>query len=237
MKNKKLILFLLVILSVFTLIGCKDNKDDDTPHEHVYVDGICGCGEKDPNQKDPDKPIISTNDTSALVNKVEGKTIYASPEIEYASSNTGTESSPLNVLKAVTLLSAGDTLILKDGTYVLRDVIRIPETQNGNFASYIKVIAETPNKVIFDFSNMPFGSNNRGVQIDGDYWYFYGVNITGAGDNGMYIGGNFNIIEYCQFYNNRDTGLQLGRSNGSYSQIKDWPSNNLIKNCRIGSIQ
>ncbi len=234
MKNKKFILFLLICLFTLVIVGCKnpdDNKDPDEPHIHEYVDGVCGCGEIDPNKPGNDKPVISTNDTSPLVSKVEGKIVYASPEIDYTSNNIGTEESPLNVLKAVTILTAGDTLILKNGTYILRDVIRIPETQNGNFASYIKVIAETPNEVVLDFSNMPFGSNNRGVQIDGDYWYFYGVNITGAGDNGMYIGGNFNIIELCQFYNNRDTGLQLGRSNGSYSQIKDWPSNNLIKNC------
>ena len=77
---------------------------------------------------------------------------------------------------------------------------------------------------------MDFDGNNRGIQLDGDYWYFYGIDVTGAGDNGMYIGGNNNIIEYCQFYNNRDTGLQLGRGDGSYSLISQWPSNNLIIN-------
>ena len=78
---------------------------------------------------------------------------------------------------------------------------------------------------------MVFASTNRGVSIDTDYVYWYGVDICGAGDNGLYIGGSYNTVEYCEFYNNRDTGLQLGRSFSDYNSIYQWPSYNLVKDC------
>ena len=86
-------------------------------------------------------------------------------------------------------------------------------------------------KVTLDFSDMAFNDNNRGVTLYGSYLYWYGIDVCGAGDNGMYIGGSYNTVEYCEFYNNRDTGLQLGRSEGSYTSVNEWPSFNLIKNC------
>ncbi len=87
------------------------------------------------------------------------------------------------------------------------------------------------NKVVLDFSQMAFNSSNRGVSIYGNYIDWYGIDVCGAGDNGLYIGGSYNTVEYCEFYNNRDTGLQLGRSMSDYASIDQWPSYNLIKNC------
>ncbi len=38
-----------------------------------------------------------------------------------------------------------------------------------------------------------------------------GFDVTGAGDNGLDIsGGSYNVIERCNFYENRDSGVQLG---------------------------
>ena len=146
-------------------------------------------------------------------------------------------------------ISAGDTVYLLPGTYEWSDawkthdragsgvIITASGLPNGN----IKIInaaldknsgyTGSDTKVTLDFSKMAFDGNNRGVSLSGNYIYWYGIDICGAGDNGMYIGGSYNTVEYCEFYNNRDTGLQLGRSNGDYSSVNDWPSFNLIKNC------
>ena len=78
---------------------------------------------------------------------------------------------------------------------------------------------------------MSEASSNRGIVLDGDYWYFYDVDITGAGDNGVLLSGNYNVFELCQFYANHDSGLQMSRYNTSYSQLSQWPSYNTIKNC------
>ena len=89
----------------------------------------------------------------------------------------------------------------------------------------------TDTVVTLSFYNQMFDSTSRGVQIYGDYIYWYGIDVCGAGDNGLFIGGDFNTVEYCEFYNNRDTGLQLGRAESSLTSITQWPSYNLVKNC------
>ena len=67
--------------------------------------------------------------------------------------------------------------------------------------------------------------------LDGDYWYFYGFEITKAADNGMLLSGSNNRLERMVFNDNQDTGLQLSRYKTSAATIADWPSNNLILNC------
>ena len=68
---------------------------------------------------------------------------------------------------------------------------------------------------------MTISSTNRAVTLSGSYWHIKGIDIKGAGDNGMNISGSYNIIEFCSFYENHDTGLQLGGG----------ASNNQIINC------
>ncbi len=65
---------------------------------------------------------------------------------------------------------------------------------------------------------MTVSSGNRGIRLSGDYWYIKGIDIKGAGDNGMNISGSNNIVEFCSFFENRDTGLQLS-GGGSNNQI------------------
>ncbi|MDE3059334.1 MAG: right-handed parallel beta-helix repeat-containing protein, partial [Bacteroidota bacterium] len=72
-----------------------------------------------------------------------------------------------------------------------------------------------------DFSGMAVSGSNRGFKLSGQYWHIKGFTIKGAGDNGMYVSGSHNIIEFCSFYENHDTGLQLGGG----------ASNNQIINC------
>jgi hypothetical protein len=47
----------------------------------------------------------------------------------------------------------------------------------------------------------------------------------------MLLSGDHNKLELCQFYGNHDSGLQISRYNTNYSDISQWPSYNLIKNC------
>ncbi len=157
----------------------------------------------------------------------EEKVVYVS--VDGKASNDGSSASPKDINSALTGAQAGTTVILKEGTYARRD--RFMLTASGTAGSRITVKAEEGAKVIIDFSQMEFNSLHRGVQLQGNFWYWYGIDITGAGDNGMYISGSNNIIENCQFYRNRDSGLQLGRASGSDTNINKWPSNNLIKNC------
>lgn len=171
-----------------------------------------------------------------------GTTYYSSPT--GLSTNSGlTREEPVDIISILPKLNMDDTLILAEGVY---DCVNEPSyidpnnadarkygtinlLSSGKYGHYIKVIGE--GNVVLDFSDQVFDSSNRGIQLKGNFWHIKNIKITKAGDNGLYIGGSYNIIEDCEFYENRDSGLQLGRSSGDLTSIHSWPSNNLIKNC------
>lgn len=160
--------------------------------------------------------------------KAEGKTYYISPD--GALDGAGTKSSPMEAHIAFEAVTKGDVIKVLPGIYELEE--RIYLSQSGDKGNYITVEnASDTERAIFDFHKLEFLGTNRGITVNGNYWHFNNIEVRGAGDNGMYIGGSHNIVENCQFYENRDTGLQIGRSGGSLVFIKDWPSYNLIKNC------
>ena len=97
------------------------------------------------------------------------------------------------------LILGGDVIIVKEGTYKFSDTIVINNAMNGKSGSYIIVKAESGKEVKFDFSAQKLDGANRGVVVDGDYWYFQGINFYGAGDNGVLLAGNNNIFEKCVF--------------------------------------
>lgn len=203
----------------------------------VALGGVTACSKKDSDN------IIDLPSTYAFKESAlgKGKTYYVGPNVAFGS-GSGTEGDPYNITWLLTMdtspLDAGDTVLVKPGTYHQETRIRIPvsttstPSKSGRQDAYITVKnASTTEKAVLEFYSLAFDGNNRGVQIDTDYWYWYGIDICGAGDNGMYIGGSYNVIENCEFYDNRDTGLQLGRSESAFTDIEQWPSYNLIKNC------
>ena len=135
--------------------------------------------------------------------------------------NSGTQQAPLKTIEhAISLVKAGETIFIRGGTYYLTSTIDI--TNSGKSDSLISLFSFPGERPVLDFSSQSLGGSNRGIKLTGHYWHIKGIDITGAGDNGMKIeGGSYNIIENCAFYRNRDTGLQL--DNGA--------SDNTILNC------
>lgn len=175
----------------------------------------------------------TTSDASA-------KVYFASPD--GAADALGTEESPLEVVTALALLRKGDTLKLLPGRYEIKTNIAEDGTVFNNGTIFLEASGDAHNyitvenasdteKVIIDFKNQTFGSTNRGITVKGNYWHLIGLDVTNAGDNGVYISGSYNIVENCEFYANRDSGLQLGRGGSEQVDINEWPHNNLIKNC------
>ncbi len=202
----------------------------------VAAGGLAGCtkGSGD-GVSVADLPTIYSFKDGAIGS---GKTYYVAPNaVNGDDTADGSEEHPYNVswllMSSRSPLEPGDTVLVKDGVYELSERILI--SRNGEHDKYITVKAADPTKKsILSFYSMGFDGNARGVQLDANYWYWYDVDICGAGDNGMYIGGSYNIVENCEFYDNRDSGLQLGRKYSpevTLSDITDWPSYNLIKNC------
>ncbi|WP_194767127.1 right-handed parallel beta-helix repeat-containing protein [Tamlana sp. I1] len=122
---------------------------------------------------------------------------------------------------AISNASAGDIIYIKNGNYVFTS--RVSISRSGTAGNLISVLPHPDNttRPFFDFSSMSESSSNRAISLGGNYWHFKGIDIFGAGDNGMFIGGNNNTIEFCTFSECKDTGLQIG-SGGS---------NNTIINC------
>lgn len=156
--------------------------------------------------------------------------LYVSPN----GNGNGTLSSPMSFTKALTEVKPGKTIYCLAGTYSYNSQITVAYGNNGTAGQYKTVAAYKGANVVFDFSRQPYGNtatNARGIQMNGNYWKFYGLTITGAADNGMMLSGSYNIIENCVFDGNRDTGLQVSRRNSSVSNKSEWPSYNTIKNC------
>lgn len=159
---------------------------------------------------------------------LEGGEIYASTN--GSASGDGSFSNPLDLQTAINYVRAGQTICVLEGTYNLTKAIGVVPGNNGTADAYKALKAYPGAKVTFDA-----GKKVAGFTLDGDYWHIYGIDFTGAVSTGVRIGGNHNIVELCNTYDNGDTGLQISRytnSNGGVSNnIADWPSYNLILNC------
>lgn len=154
--------------------------------------------------------------------------IYVSPDGN--DSNEGAEESPFKTIeKAIQAVSPGKVIYLRGGAYPNSATIVIQKSGSEN--ALIKMYAYKGEIPVLNFSQMAENSSNRGVVLDADYWHIRGIIIEQAGDNGMLLSGNNNIVEKSVFRKNRDTGLQLSRYNSSADDITQWPSNNLIVDC------
>ena len=149
-------------------------------------------------------------------------TFHVSPS--GSDTNTGTLESPyLTIAKAVGLssLKAGDTILVRGGTYTCSTTISIASSKSGTSTVWYHLLAFPGERPILDCSSQAISGTNRGIYHRASYWHIKGLDIKGAGDNGMMVTGSNNIIEFCAFYDNHDTGLQLASP----------ASNNQIINC------
>ena len=155
----------------------------------------------------------------------DGSGIYGEIQIMVSGINSNIQgtivSTPQELLTAIGNATAGDNIYVIDGNYTFNSTINI--SKNGDASNLISLLSHPDNteRPIFNFSSMSESSSNRGISLSGHFWHVKGIDIVGAGDNGMYLSGNNNLIEFCIFSENKDTGLQIG--NGG--------SNNTILNC------
>ena len=131
--------------------------------------------------------------------------------------NTGSFEFPFKTIpKAVSVAQPGDTIFVRGGRYLLNAKIGISKSGTGISRYYL--FAYPGERPVLDFSAMAVGGSNRGVDLGGSYWHIKGLDIYKAGDNGMNISGSNNTVEFCSFYENYDTGLQLGNG-AAYNRI------------------
>lgn len=185
---------------------------------------------------------VTASSTGATTVSTTGRvTVPTTPDVPAAGdifcspNGTGSgdsEKDPTSVTNAISKLTAGHTIYLLGGTYKFSEMILIDSANSGTANAMKTIKPYNGTDVVFDFSGQgEANASKRGIVLDGDYWHFYGFEITKAADNGMLLSGNNNTLERMVFNDNQDTGLQISRYNTSAVTIADWPSNNLILNC------
>ncbi len=151
--------------------------------------------------------------------------IFVAPD--GADDAAGTEDDPTTLPAAIEQVEPGGQVFLRDGQYDLEETVTIEPVNDGT-ADARTVLAAYPGETpVLDFSAQEEDSANRGLAIGGDYWHVYGIVVQHAGDNGILLGGNDNIIERTVTRHNADTGLQISRLVAGAPE-DEWPSNNLI---------
>lgn len=203
-------------------VSGSQNPVSVTMNSNVSISAVFVQSNDDPN--DPDDPPLVIDDTLSYP---QGN-YFVSPDGDDA--NPGTEASPFRTLqKAISVVSAGEVIYMRGGTYNVSESIVIQKSgASGASISLLAYEGETP---VISFSAMDEVSSNRGVVLDADYWHIRGIVIEEAGDNGMLLAGSHNLIHYCIFRKNHDSGLQLSRYNTDYDDISQWPSYNMILKC------
>lgn len=158
----------------------------------------------------------SPGENAAPGNPDVGETPDPAPE-QRAIISVSTLSALSNALSSAT---AGDSIVVKGGEYIINTKLRL--MRSGSAEDPIFLVADdSGERPKFDFSGMVEASSNQGMLLTGNYWHIKGIDVVGAGDNGMKIEGSNNLIEFCSFSECADTGLQL--DNGA--------SDNIILNC------
>ena len=158
------------------------------------------------------------------------KNIYVSPSVmPYSTTGTGSKENPFDIYTAVENASPGQTIILMEGTYYLSETLRIQRGNDGTAENPIRMIAdpEATTRPVLDFQRLC-----AGIVHGGDYWYFYGFDVTNSSDKqkGFQVSGNYNTLDQINAYNNGNTGIQISRYSGT-DLFPDWPAYNLILNC------
>jgi len=102
---------------------------------------------------------------------------------------------------------AGDIIYVRGGTYEYS--VSISLSSSGTADNPIRLEGYQNERPLIDFSGTAFGK--KGFKLSGSYWHIKGLDICKAGDNGMYLTGAYNTIEFCSFFENKDTGLQLAK--------------------------
>jgi pectate disaccharide-lyase len=152
-------------------------------------------------------------------------TLYVAPNGTDGAS--GTISAPTTLPSALTRVAAGGTIYLRGGTYRYPQTVTIAQNNNGTSSARKKLLAYQGESPVLNFSAQTEDTANRGLVVGGSFWHINGITVERAGDNGILLAGNNNIIERTVTRFNRDSGLQLSRMVAD-APSSQWPSNNLI---------
>ena len=192
----------------------------------------------DPNQDLGEDTVLSSDkEISATITVFwykgnhHAKKIYVSPNVDpiQGSRANGTKEFPYDLYTAVKVVVPGQVIILMEGTYKLPNTLRIERGMDGTADAPIYMIPDVDAKTrpVLDFQQ-----TGNGIVHGGDYWYFYGFDVTNSapGQKGFQVSGSYNTLDQIHAYKNGNSGIQISRMYGT--DLKDyWPAHNLVLNC------
>jgi hypothetical protein len=147
-------------------------------------------------------------------------TYYVAPTS--SGTQTGSIDHPFtSFTSAINAAAAGDTIYVRGGTYNFGGTLQVNKSgASGNRINLWAYPNETP---ILDFSVQSETDSSRGLQFNASasWWHIKGLTVQHAGDNGVHVLSNNNILDQLVTRYNRDSGLQLHGS----------AANNLVVNC------
>lgn len=188
----------------------------------------------DPNQDLGEYTRLETTENQSINVTVQAnkgfyhnKTVFVSPT--GLPNGNGTREYPLDIYSAVDNVVPGQTIVLMEGRYLLDKTVKIQRGMDGTADAPIKMIAdpEAKSRPVLDFQGLV-----AGIVHGGDYWYFFGFDVTRSADmqKGFQVSGNYNTLDQINTYYNGNTGIQISRYTAS-DLYPDWPAYNLILNC------
>ena len=160
------------------------------------------------------------------------KTIYATPD--GTPQGNGTRKYPFDLYTAVQMVIPGQTIVLAAGKYgstvfELPSTLRIERGMDGTEENPIRMIADPELETRPELNFMGQGA---GMVHGGNYWYFYGFDVTNSliNQKGFQVSGSYNVLDNIIAHHNGNTGIQISRLYGS-DLFADWPHDNLVLNC------
>ncbi len=157
------------------------------------------------------------------------KTLYVSTSGQDGGDGTSAAAPLQTITAAIEKAIAGDTIFIRAGTHVYSSTIIL--AKNGSAAAMFHLFAYPNEKPVLDFSTQPYASANRAFLLTGNYWHLMSLEICNAGDNGIKVEGNYNIIEQCVLHHNGDGGIQLGFAHQTVNPDGTLCAYNQILNC------
>ena len=168
---------------------------------------------------------------AALAGPAHAADYYVATNGNDSALGTSTNTAFATLAHAVGVVSAGDTIYMRGGTYNL--TAKISLSQIGTAANPYRIRAYSGEHPSINCSAV--GSNTDGFSLTGAYWQLYGLEIYGAPHNAIRVqggstagAGSHNTIEFCSFHDCGNTGFSIGASTTPTTYLA---SSNLILNC------
>ena len=139
-----------------------------------------------------------------------GTTFYVAANGNDSATGTSTSTPFATPQKAVSVgtLTAGDTIYIRGGTYLLGTNVSPGSSKVGTPGNYIKFWAYPGERPVFDFSGM-LGSA-KALEMRRNFWWAKGIEVKNGPNTGILVAGNGVIIEGCSVHDCGFDGIVLG---------------------------